>query len=285
MYADDCKLYKEINNELDAKLLQDDINCLVNWCHRWNLELNPKKCEKLTISNKKQPVNTTYLIDEDEILNVTTHVDLGVTFQNDFRFNAHIQTITNSCLKLVGFVKRNTHWTANIDLIRLLYVSLIRSKLTYASIIWFPKGNVYIEQIENVQKKIIKYICFKADVEFHRVDYQKLCTLLDLVPLEVITCRDALIFLNKLMSNDINSAALRSKITLRENNLHLFRNPEIFKVNMIHSDVTNRCIINITCKIANKIKVDHNILVTEMSYMQIKNMCTNDSILRGLKFF
>jgi hypothetical protein len=39
LYADDVKLYKEINNEKDVKKLQEDINMVYNWSVNNDLRL------------------------------------------------------------------------------------------------------------------------------------------------------------------------------------------------------------------------------------------------------
>ena len=53
LYADDAKLFKLINNDLDRAALQMALDNLNKWCEKWFLSLNTKKCKLLTVSRKE----------------------------------------------------------------------------------------------------------------------------------------------------------------------------------------------------------------------------------------
>ena len=44
LFADDCVIYREIKNELDAQMLQEDLNTLEKWEKTWLIKFNIKKC-------------------------------------------------------------------------------------------------------------------------------------------------------------------------------------------------------------------------------------------------
>ena len=44
LYADDSKVYSEINNANDVSNLQADINRLSDWTNSWQLNLSIQKC-------------------------------------------------------------------------------------------------------------------------------------------------------------------------------------------------------------------------------------------------
>ena len=54
MFADDTKIYREINNAEDTLALQSDLDCLENWTRSWQVKLNPQKCEAMRITHKHQ---------------------------------------------------------------------------------------------------------------------------------------------------------------------------------------------------------------------------------------
>ena len=62
LFADDVLLYAPANNILDCAVLQEDLAAVTSWSDRWQLNLNPAKCEALAITNKRHPVNYTYYI-------------------------------------------------------------------------------------------------------------------------------------------------------------------------------------------------------------------------------
>ena len=43
LFADDCILYKVVNNTADCVKLQDDIDQLDRWGRKWQMQFNAKK--------------------------------------------------------------------------------------------------------------------------------------------------------------------------------------------------------------------------------------------------
>jgi hypothetical protein len=44
LFADDCLLYKEINNISDGQDLQNDLKALESWENEWQMSFNADKC-------------------------------------------------------------------------------------------------------------------------------------------------------------------------------------------------------------------------------------------------
>ena len=63
LYADDVILYSYIYSLDDCCGLQKDLDQLIEWSHKWQMIFNPKKCEFLRISNKKNIILHNYYID------------------------------------------------------------------------------------------------------------------------------------------------------------------------------------------------------------------------------
>ena len=45
LYADDVLLYSYVYSKDDCISLQQDLNALEQWSHKWQMPFNPKKCE------------------------------------------------------------------------------------------------------------------------------------------------------------------------------------------------------------------------------------------------
>ena len=45
IFADDTKVAKIMENEVDARELQEDINKLCEWARMWGMEFNAKNCK------------------------------------------------------------------------------------------------------------------------------------------------------------------------------------------------------------------------------------------------
>ena len=68
LYADDVILYRIE----DCHTFQRDLDLFTQWSHKWKMIFNPKKCEFLRITNKKNIVSTIYYID-NHALNKGSH--------------------------------------------------------------------------------------------------------------------------------------------------------------------------------------------------------------------
>jgi hypothetical protein len=62
MFADDTKVFKDINDIEDNKILQNDIQELENWSDKWLLRFHPDKCKVLSAGKQKTRCNMFFLI-------------------------------------------------------------------------------------------------------------------------------------------------------------------------------------------------------------------------------
>lgn len=89
--------------------------------------------------------------------------DLGVYFDPQLTFNAHIKNTISSAYRTLGFLSRNSRAFKNIDTLKLLFSTFIRTKLEYACLIWNPGYNLYITGLENVQRRFFKSASYILD--------------------------------------------------------------------------------------------------------------------------
>ena len=83
--------------------------------------------------------------------------DLGVTISKDLSWNTHINNITSTPNKTLGFVKRNVV-TKNKDIKTMAYNSLVRPQVEYASVVWSPYTKDNINKIEKVQRRAARWV-------------------------------------------------------------------------------------------------------------------------------
>ena len=67
LFADDVLLYAPVRSIKDCSALQDDLAAIYHWTNRWQLRLNPNKCEALAITNKCIQLIYIYHIDQQPI--------------------------------------------------------------------------------------------------------------------------------------------------------------------------------------------------------------------------
>ena len=95
LYADDVLLYNTIHSQEDCHNLQQDLNLLEEWATKWKMSFNLQKCEFLRITNKKYPIFSQYLIQNEIIREVTYAKYLGVTIDQNLKWSEHVKQITN----------------------------------------------------------------------------------------------------------------------------------------------------------------------------------------------
>lgn len=156
LFADDCVIYREIANESDTSILQSDINALSNWCTLWHMELNTNKCKAMRVSRQYNP-RLNYAIQNVSLESVSSYKYLGVHIAFNLSWKTHIEYVTNNANRMLGYIKRNFS-LAPASLKLLLYTTLVRSKLEYASSIWDPGQETLIYTLERVQNRSARFI-------------------------------------------------------------------------------------------------------------------------------
>lgn len=161
LFADDLKLYNKINNMHDCLSLQENLYNVQVWCKKNNLHMNISKCKVVTYCRKNVPLLFNYKFDSLILSRCDLLRDLGVMFDSKLCFDHHISYIANSSFKTLGFIIRNTLSFNNANALKCLYFSLIRTKLEYCSIVWYPYYNVQKKQLEDIQRKFLKFLHFR----------------------------------------------------------------------------------------------------------------------------
>ena len=158
MFADDTKCYRPVKDLPDCQSLQNDLNNLVNWCSIWKMDLNKSKCGVMSFTRSRQPVTTNYKLLDSSLKQLCHQKDLGIVVTKDLKWTKQIEEITSKASSMLGFIRRTASDTHNIHVRKVLYLSLVRSKLGYASQVWVPQTVTDILSIERVQRRATKFI-------------------------------------------------------------------------------------------------------------------------------
>ena len=99
MFADDTKLVRSIQSIADHILLQADLDCLLKWCERWQLNFNISKC-KLIHYGKNHGFGE-YYMNGHPLTSVDHHKDLGVTFDCYLNFHQHTSEVASKANRVL----------------------------------------------------------------------------------------------------------------------------------------------------------------------------------------
>ena len=259
IFADDTKLYdKSINHTK----IQKDLDSLQAWSDTWNLKFNVSKCNVMHYG-KTNP-NQNYFMGANnqkiEINESKEEKDLGVNFDPQLSFDAHINKIINKANQRIGLIKR-TFTYLNKDILLKLYKSLVRPHLEYGNIIWYPLLKRQSIAVEKVQRRATKLLR-----ECKNLDYGQRLSYLNLHSLKGRRIRGDLIETYKIFNNKVD---LQVNDLFKLNTTGITRNPE-GKIFFVHYQ-TNKC------KLALGKRVAHlwNSLPSNTKFAQTTNQFKN----------
>lgn len=213
MYADDLKIYAPVKSFHEAILLQNDLERFCDWSHENKLLLNTQKCKVMSFYKKHFRLNYNYNIYNTVIERVLFFRDLGIIFSFDLSFNRHIDFIISKANSMLGFIKRNSKDFCDPYTLRTLYISLVRSNLEYASVVWTPFYNVHNERIESVQRQFLIFCLRKLPSQRLREQYVlepyvDRLRLINLKPLSIRRSIACCMFVRDILCSRINCAEL-----------------------------------------------------------------------------
>lgn len=144
-FADDFNLathYEETEEgitEMETKV-NSLIETITDWGREYHLEFNPNKTKFIRISRQTMLRAPIIKLGDLTLENSVTLKHLGVVFDQEFRFHSHAKYIATKAKKAFFLIKRfsaNT-WGINSEIASLVYKTIVRPILTYASSIWYP---------------------------------------------------------------------------------------------------------------------------------------------------
>jgi hypothetical protein len=103
-----------------------------------NRVLNHHKCSIVTFTRKTKPLLLDYKVN-GSILSIQQSIkDPGVIFNSKLTFVNNIRTIAGIAFRAMGFVLRIDKESSDVETLKLLYITYVRFRLEYASLVWSP---------------------------------------------------------------------------------------------------------------------------------------------------
>ena len=160
LYADDMKIFREVNSVEDCHKLQGDLDNLFDWTKESLLKFHPDKCISMRLGSGKRktylPAHT-YNMNNVPLTHSHAEKDLGVIIDSELNFDSHITSKINKANSVAGLIRRTMQFL-DADSFRLLFTALVRPHLEYANSVWNPHLKKHITAIENVQRRATKFV-------------------------------------------------------------------------------------------------------------------------------
>ena len=135
------------------------------------MRFHPDKCKVLSITGERHQQRTTnytmptYSGSYATLGSVESEKDIGVIIDSKLNFDKHIQTQVNKANQIVGIIRRSFKYL-DFKTFSLLFKSLVRPILEYASSVWNPHKTKDIEAIENVQRRATQMLPDMKDLTY-----------------------------------------------------------------------------------------------------------------------
>ena len=136
------------------------------------MSFNPEKCHRLHLgkNNNQHPyylpkiyattetdTSISYTLYLHELQNVAEEKDLGVFVDKNLNFKKHISQKISKANSML-FIIKNCFKHLDQEMFKLLYKSLVRPHLEYASSVWNPVYKEDIIRLESIQRKATKLL-------------------------------------------------------------------------------------------------------------------------------
>ena len=109
LFTDDTAVYLTVGSTDDRNVLQQDLDKLMVWESRWDMEFNALKCHVVRVTTSRKSVHFPFTCElHGHVLEVVTSARyLGVDISSGLSWNSHIDNITAKAHSTLGFIKRN----------------------------------------------------------------------------------------------------------------------------------------------------------------------------------
>ena len=157
LFADDCLIYRPIQNMADHHALQQDLDRLHEWSTAWQMKFNTEKCHLLQFSLRRNNIKEHYRLGNTPLTAVNSYKYLGLTFTQNLSWQTHIDEVISKANQMLGLISRNLRRSSQ-KIRQQAYISLVRPRMEYCASVWNPFTAKSISKIEAVQRRAARFV-------------------------------------------------------------------------------------------------------------------------------
>ena len=118
----------------------------------------------MQLTKKHNKIEASYTLEDTVLQNVESIKYFGVTITSDLKWNLHIRNVCSKANRTLGFLRRNL-FSCPEDMKEVAYKSMVRPIIEYASTVWDPHCNGLNNELENVQKRVARFVTINYSYE------------------------------------------------------------------------------------------------------------------------
>ena len=100
-FADDTKLFRQVRDTVE---MQEDLNRLVEWADKWQMQFNVSKCKVMHVG-KKNPKHP-YYMSSSGLKSVEVDKDLGISVTSDLKCSQQCEYVYSKANRVMAMIRR-----------------------------------------------------------------------------------------------------------------------------------------------------------------------------------
>ena len=156
-FADDTRVYNNVNTVDDCNVLQSDLESVYNWADVNNMLFNTSKFDDFSFACQNNFLSSNVNPDLNIISQHDNVNDLGMLMSYDCSFEKHILSVSSRCSSLAGWILRTFASRDKLTMLT-LFKSVVLSRLDDGSLALNPYKVKDISLLESVQRAFTKHI-------------------------------------------------------------------------------------------------------------------------------
>ena len=161
IYADDGAMWLPCHKlEEGLGKMQKAIDCIIKWSKKWGLIVSTDKTKCIIFTKKRTKPNMDLKMQEEKIKYVKSVKYLGMWLDKGLTWGKHIDTLKEKCQERIRILKYISHnrWGSSQEKLRLLYKSLILSKIDYGSYLYATAAETHLIKLDRIQYEASRII-------------------------------------------------------------------------------------------------------------------------------
>ena len=152
-FADDTTVEGRITKG-DETEYRKEVDCLVSWCCKNNLQLNATKTKEMVIDfrRKRGPV-IPLVIDGEPIETVDTFKFLGTIISKDLSWHDNVDSIVKRAQQRLYFLRQLKKFGLGQVILVQFYRAVIESTLTFSICVWYGSTS---QQLRNKLERVVR---------------------------------------------------------------------------------------------------------------------------------
>jgi len=132
---------------VDAVGMQEDLDRLVEWADKWQMQFNVSKCKVMHVG-KKNP-RRPYYMSSNGLKSVEVEKDLGIMITSDLKCSQQCECAYSKANRVMGMIRRTITYKEPRIMLS-LYKALVRPHVEYCSYAWNPSYKKDKELLEKI---------------------------------------------------------------------------------------------------------------------------------------